>query len=322
MGHRKSLFLALAAGLCLLGPPQVLAADWKPSKTMTMVVTSGTGGAHDLLARAMGRIWPKYFGQKLIVLNVRAAGGALGVDQVVEAKPDGHTIGFVSTSTYMEQAIKPTFSWKVDDLSVLLAADTPPYVVVTGAKSPFKTWDDVRNAKRRVAIASTGDIIPDVPYIKDLTDRGVEVVTASFAKSAETRMAIESGDADLWSSVSSSLVMPPIREGRVRPLFVYSDRRAPHLPDVPTQAELGMPREWQSVRTLRIWFGPPKMPKEISASIQERMTKLLDDPEVKDWAKKEGLVDGLVNGADTAASLRDYHAVIEKNFHLFTKYGG
>jgi tripartite-type tricarboxylate transporter receptor subunit TctC len=259
---------------------------------------------------------------KLIVKNLKAAGGTLGIDQVVKATPDGHTIGFMSTSAYLSESIKQNFPWKISDLPLIVSATTPPYVVVTGAKSPFKTWAEVRNAKRRVSVASSGRIISDVAYIKDLTDKGVGVVTAVFGKSAKTRLAIESGDADLWSLVSSLLVMEPITEGTVRPLFVYAEKRHPALPDVPTHVELGMPNEWKNVRSLRIFFETPGTPKKVLASIESRMTKLFNDPSIKQWANKKGLVKSLRKGADAAESLSGYYGIIRKNFKHYTKHGG
>ncbi len=322
MGTRKALLFTLAAGLFLLAPLQASADDWKPSKNMTMIVASGSGTAYDILARAAGRLWPKYFGVKLIVKNMRAAGGGLGVDFVANAKPDGHTVGFMSTSPYLSESIRPNFPWKIADLPLIVAAATPPYVVVTGAKSPFKTWTDVRNSKRRIAVAASGRIVSDVAYIKDLTDKGVTVVTASFGKTAKTRLAIEAGDADIWSSVSSLAVMGPIKEGLLRPLFVYAEKRHPNLPDVPTHIELGMPNEWKFVRSMRMWFAPPKTPKNVVASLEAGMTKLLNDPSIKKWAKDKGLVESLVSGGDAAQSVGGYYAVIRKHFDIYTKHGG
>ncbi len=326
MGFRKSIFFKLAVRFFLLAPllapVQASGAEWKPTKTMTMIVTSGAGGAHDILARATGRLWVKYFGVKVIIKNIKGAGGALGIDTVAKAAPDGHTIGFMSTSAYLSESIKQNFPWKISDFPIVVSATTPPYIVVSGAKSKFKSWDDVRKAKRRVSVASSGRIMSDVAYIKDLTDKGVNVVTAVFGKSSKTRLAIASGDADLWSTPMSLFVMTMIAEKTVDPLFIYAEKRHPALPNVPTHIELGMPKEWKSVRSLRIFFGTPKTPKNVVDSIEARMTKLFNDPSIKQWADKEGLVKSLRKGADAAESLTGYYGIIRDNLELYKKHGG
>jgi tripartite-type tricarboxylate transporter receptor subunit TctC len=323
MGFRKTL-LNLAAGFVLLGPLPALSAEaeWKPSNNMELVVASGVGTAYDVLARAMSRLWPKYFGVSLIVQNIAGAGGGLGVDRVVKSKPDGQMIGLMSTSPYLSESIEPTFPWKIGDIPVWIAAATPPYVIVTGANSPYKTWEDLRHAKKRVAVGSTGRAIGDVPHIKDLLDHGVEVTTAVFGGTPATLAAIESGDADIWSSVASISVMEPIQQKHVRPLFVYADKRYYTLPDVPTHIEVGMAEEYKYVSSIRMWFAAPKTPANILKGLETRTTALLNDPEIKDWAKDQGLVDSILSGKQAEESIQGYAGIARKYYDVYQKFGG
>ena len=327
MGIGKTALAKLALGIGLLLPLSAVGAEapgapWKPGKNMDMIVASGVGTAYDILARAMARLWPKYFEVSLIVQNISGAGGGLGVDRVAKAKPDGQVIGFMSTSPYLSESIESTFPWKIDDIPIFLAAATPPYVIVTGGNSPFKTWDDVRKSKRRVAMGSTGRAVGDVPHLKDLIDHGVEVTTAVFGGTPATMAAIQSGDADLWSSVASISIMEPIAAGQLRPLFLYATQRYPTLPDVPTHIEVGMAEEYKYITSMRLWFAPPKTPAPILASLEARMTALLKDPEIEKWAKDNGLVDKIVSGGDAAKSAEGFVGILRKHFDIYQKYGG
>jgi tripartite-type tricarboxylate transporter receptor subunit TctC len=327
MGFSRRTLYKFALGMGLLtslpaASAEVPASTWKPDGNMEMVVASGVGTAYDILARAMGRLWPKYFGGSLIVQNVAGAGGGLGVDRVVKSKPDGRTIGFMSTSPYLSESVESTFPWKMQDIPFFLAAATPPYVIVTGGNSPYKTWEDVRKAKKRIASGSTGRAVGDVVHIKDLVDHGVDVTTAVFGGTPATLAAIESGDADIWSSVASISIMEPIKQGQLRPLFIYAAKRYPSLPDVPTHIELGMPEEAKYVNSVRLWFAPPKTPANVLQGLEQRMTALLQDPEIEQWSKDNGLVETILSGAQARENAQGFADILRRHFDIYQKYGG
>jgi tripartite-type tricarboxylate transporter receptor subunit TctC len=316
------LSFAMSLGLVAATPAFSADAEWKPNGNMEMVVASGVGTAYDILARAMARLWPKYYGVSLIVQNVAGAGGGAGVDRVMKSKPDGQMIGFMSTSPYLSETVESTYPWKVNEIPVFLAAATPPYVIVTGPNSPYKTWDDVRKAKKRVAIGSTGRAVGDLPHMKDLLDHGVEITTAVFGGTPATMAAIQSGDADLWSSVASISIMEPIKAGQLRPLFIYAAKRYPTVADVPTHIEVGMAEEYKFVNSMRLWFAAAKTPPNVLKGLESRMVALLNDPEIKQWSKDQGLVDAIVAGPDAAKAVEGYAGIVRKYYDIYQKFGG
>lgn len=312
----------VALAFALIAPLSAGAAEWKPTETTQMIVASGAGTAFDVMSRGMSKIWEKHFGVRMVVQNLAAAGGALGVDRVATSKPDGNTLGFMSRSAFLSQMLKPDFPWKIDDLPIVLGADTPPYVITTSAKSAFKTWDDVRKSKTRVKIGIAGQISTDVAVIRDLIDRKVEVTTASFGGTNQIVTALQAGDVDVWTVVASQTAMDPIKAGHVRPLFVFANQRYSLLPDTPTHIELGMPAEWTNVSAVRLWFAPIGTPVEIQAGVAKRIVSLLEDPEIKDWNYSNGFVEKILSGAEAKATQVGMHKIIADNIELFNKFGG
>ena len=316
-----------AAALALIVPLAGFAADaraqeWKPTQTMQMIVASGAGTAYDVMARGMSKHWEKYFGVKLVVQNIAAAGGSLGFDRVATSKPDGHTIGFMSRSPYIGEMMKKSFAWNLSDVPMILGADTPPYAVATGTKSPFKAWDDVRKAKTRIKIGIAGQLATDIVVIKDLLERKVEVTSASFGGTNQIVTAIQAGDVDVWTTVASQTLLDPVKAGHVRPLFTLATTRYSELPDTPTYLELGMPEEYKNVGAIRLWFAPIGTPQAIVDETAKRMTALLDDPELKDWNKTNGFVEALMSGAAAKATQDGLYKIIKDNDDIYQKYGG
>jgi len=322
MNFGKAFMSKAALALALIVPLPAGAAEWKPTDTTQMIVATGAGTAFDVMARGMSKIWEKHFGVRTVVQNMAAAGGALGLDRVATSKPDGNTLGFMSRSAFLSQMLKPTFPWKIDDVPIVLGADTPPYVVTTGSKASFKTWDDVRKAKTRVKLGIAGQISTDVAVIRDLIDRKVEVTTASFGGTNQIVTALQANDVDVWTVVASQTALDPIRAGHVRPLFVFANERYVHLPDTPTHIELGMPKEWSNVSAVRLWSAPIGTPMDVQAGVAKRMVSLLEDPEIKDWNYTNGFVEKILTGTQAKATQVSMHKILTDNMELFLKFGG
>src|SRR4051812_13184760 len=63
-----------------------------PSRPVTLVVPYAAGGAFDTVARIVGARMGELLGQSVIVENTTGAAGIIGVNRVINAKPDGYTI--------------------------------------------------------------------------------------------------------------------------------------------------------------------------------------------------------------------------------------
>src|SRR5690242_11488625 len=93
---RRSL---AAMTLCATAIVPGLAHAAYPEQPIKMVVAYATGGGTDIIARLMAQYMQKHMGNNasIVVMNRPGAGGAIGFTEVVNAKPDGYTIGFINT---------------------------------------------------------------------------------------------------------------------------------------------------------------------------------------------------------------------------------
>src|SRR5687768_11724443 len=111
-----------------------------PTKPVRFICPFAPGAGTDLTARTIAQKLGEKFGQQFIVDNRTGAGGAIGVDTVAKAQPDGYTIGLISASNSVGAATNPTLPYNMEkDLQGVTQATSLFYVLYTQPSLPFKT---------------------------------------------------------------------------------------------------------------------------------------------------------------------------------------
>ena len=120
-------------------------------KTITMVVASTVGGGYDLWARLTARHIVKHIPghPSIVVQNMPGAGNIIGANYVYGvAKPDGLTLGAVNPALYFDQLVgrsEVKFDW--GKFNWIGSPEKNDVVYYMRADTPFKTIEDLRNAK-------------------------------------------------------------------------------------------------------------------------------------------------------------------------------
>ena len=106
--------LALGVDLGMAGAQ----AETYPSKPITLIVPFPAGGPTDTVARIMSDHMKDTLGQPILVETVTGAGATIGVGRVVNAAPDGYTLGIGNWSSHVGSPALYPVSWNpVNDLS-------------------------------------------------------------------------------------------------------------------------------------------------------------------------------------------------------------
>ena len=299
--------VAVAAFATLASLPALSQGAW-PQKPIRLVVPFPAGGQLDVVARLVAdRISPA-LGQPIVVEAKPGADGNIATEQVAKAAPDGYTWLAASPPTTIQPSVRPT-SLKYDplrDFEGVALIGTSPFLFVVPASLPAKTLAEfVTYAKTR-----------DLSYAGSARGTVVHLATELFMHDAGIRMETinypgqPSAIADLitgrvqFMTLGLILAEPQLKTGNLKPLAVLDQARHPHLPDVPTVVELGMPSLVMST-----WFGiamPARTPQAIVDRVNSEIMKALASPDVIAKLETMGVDAAQPNKpADFAAFMRD-----------------
>lgn len=275
----------LQAAPLLAFPGLALAQDKYPSKPITIICPYPAGGNTDQRSRQFGRFLSTALGQPVIVDNKPGAGGNIGTEAIVRAKPDGYTIGM---GNFAPLSVNPTLFKKVNydpvkDLAPICLIERGPLVLMVRPDSPFKNVADVVAAAKakpgHLTYANGGTGGSHHLAAEMFKARaGVFITNIPYKGGAPAAMDLMGGQVDMMFEQMYA-ASANIRAGKLRPLAITSLKRSPQFPDVPTMAEQGFPgfeiSNWQGL------VAPAATPKPIIQLLNQVTNQALADPTIK-----------------------------------------
>ncbi|MCY1490312.1 hypothetical protein D9M68_240680 [compost metagenome] len=243
---RRKALQGIGAGLlatAAFGAGNAGAQTGYPDRAVRIVVPYPAGGSLDLVARTiaeqLGRHWPR----PIVVENRPGASGMIGADAVAKAPPDGYTLLLTVSSVVQTPYMytKPLFD-PMRDLVPVTDICTTNMVLTAGATGPRTLADVVRIAKQapgKLAYATYGLGSGSHLYMEVFgSAAGISLIHAPYKGEAPIVNDLLGGQIAL-GTLSPMVVRQHLRGGKLTPLAVSGDARAPMLPDVPTFEELG-----------------------------------------------------------------------------------
>lgn len=313
-GHRRGALrrtllcgLALvAAGAVLLAP--TVAAQAFPEKPIKMITPFATGGASDVIARIVATKMTSTLGQPVVVDNKAGAGGAIGMEAVAQAAPDGYTIAFNTTSTIIVVPLtRPDLTYPKRLMAVGHICNVPLVFIARPGLEANSVAELVALARRnpgKISYGSSG--IGGLPHVMGEGFKlaaNVDMLHVPYKGDAQNIPAVLSGELDTaFVAVASAQAM--IESGKIKGLAIAGSKRAPGLPNVPTFAEAGYPDS--SIDTTYGLLAPIGTPKAIVDKIADAMISAVNAPDVQDQLRRMNVIPvGAGAGAYTEVLRRD-----------------
>ncbi len=267
----------LAGAACALFH-SMAAAQAYPVKAVRIVVPVATGGATDILTRALGQRLTAAWGQQVLVDNRPGGGSNVGFEAAARSPADGYTLLMaqpaftVNVSLYKKLAYDP-----LRDFSAVTLAATGANVLVVHPSVPALTLKDfIALAKAKpgqLNYASSGN--GTTPHLSgELFNAmaGVKLVHIPYKGAGASVTDLLGGHVDL-AFVSLSSVAPQLKAKRLRALGITSAKRSALMPELPTFDEAGL-----KGYEVTGWYGvlaPAGTPKEIVNRLHADITKAL-----------------------------------------------
>jgi tripartite-type tricarboxylate transporter receptor subunit TctC len=276
---RRSFVVGTGASAATLAAGQAIAQDAYPSRTITVVSPFPPGGVSDTITRPLDAALEAVFKQPVVLENKAGAAGAVGAQFVAAAKADGYTLlthivsisGFAAVDKLFGRQPKFTNA----DFIPIARIIADPIVMIVNKDLPYKTVNDlVADAKAnpdKLIYSSSGlygaSHIPTALFARAAGNLQMRHLPTNGGGPAVT--AVLGGNVDFFMS-PTSIALPQIRAGKVRPLAVSSAQRVKSLPDVPTFKEQGYDLEYYFWVGL---FAPKGTPTPIVNILREGVNK-------------------------------------------------
>ena len=246
--HTKRQFLVsvAAAGAASTFAARHALAQAYPNRTVKIVVPGSPGGPTDVMARLIGQRLQMALGQSVIIENQAGGGGSVAATQVARAQPDGYTLLFCNTSvmaTIPAVSKKPTYDPVKDLTPVAKVSQSEQILVMHPSLPPTTLQEFIAYAKANpgnLNCAATGfGGLPHLAAEYFKSKAGVDFAVVPYKGGGESLTAVLGHQCDITFE-TTTVVLPYIREGKLKGLAISSEKRHPLAPEIPTMIEAGV----------------------------------------------------------------------------------
>jgi tripartite-type tricarboxylate transporter receptor subunit TctC len=261
-----------------------------PAKPVRFICPFAPGAGTDMTARTIAQKLGEKWGQQFVVDNRTGAGGAIGVDTVAKAVPDGYTIGLISASNSVGAATNPRLPYDMmRDLQGISQATSLFYVMYTNPSVPVNSVKDlIAYAKAnpgKLNFGSSGNYTLQ-HFSGELFNHmaGVKITHVPYKGTAAVIPAMLAGEVQLgFGSLIGTRAQ--IDAGKLKGLAITAAKRSPSI-NLPTIAESGLPGyevdQWYGVIT------SSKVPQPIVQKLYLGISEALKQPEVAQRLAHDG----------------------------------
>lgn len=263
------------------------AAQGFPNKMITMVVPYPAGGPSDFIARQIQPEMTRLLGQQILVDNIGGVGGALGIQKVLQAPPDGHAMVMASP---MELILAPiglaAVKHKPEDLR-LAGVLVKTTMIMLGRKDlPANTVDELVALARKPGAKdlSYGSVGAGSMYhlVAETFSRqtGVKMLHVPYKGAQPLLTDLMGGQIDIVFMPLAGNVGGLIKEGRVKAFGIAAKAPHPLFADIPALATSKTLQNFE----FDLWAGievPKATPDAVVDKLNKAIAQALQNPDIR-----------------------------------------
>ena len=261
-----------------------------PSKPVHIFVPYAAGGGVDILARTLGDVVSRQWGQTAVVENRPGAGGVVASQALVTAPPDGYTLIVVASGHATNPFLYPKIPYDTfKDFTPISLLASSPQILLVRTDSPFKTLGDmIAQARSKPGSLSFGHAGTGTSthlageLLKNLAR--IDLNAIPYKGGAPSINDLLGGQIPMSFNNGPESV-GQLEAGTVRALAVTTASRASFLPNVPSMAEAVPGYDTE------VWWGllgPAGMPVDLVAKLSHDFVAALNTDPVKERLGKLG----------------------------------
>jgi tripartite-type tricarboxylate transporter receptor subunit TctC len=261
------------------------AAQAWPTKPLRAIVPVGAGSSTDIVHRLVLEQLSTQIRQSIVVENRVGAGGTIGSAVVAKSEPDGYTILAHGAAHTIAPALYKSLPYDAarDFTAIAPIGISPAVLVVSPAKGMNSAAELVTAAKARPGTFNFSSVgVGSATHLsaeRFVSSAGMQATHVPFKGGAEATLDVIAGRVDFFFG-PIALVLPHIRDGKLRALAVNGLARSTTLADVPTLREAGFKNA-----EYPIWFAlfaPARTPSNIVNRLHREALNAVQTPKVRE----------------------------------------
>lgn len=274
-----------------------------PNEDITFIVPYDPGGSGDILAREWAGLMEDELGVNVTIQNNGGGAGTIGTSEILDAEPDGYTIGYGHNSPLAVQIhVNDDLPYSgPEDYTPIALIGAQPVSLSVSSDSPWETFEDFVAAaeenpgEHTIAVGAAGNV-------KDLQMRSVqEAAEVEFNITPFSGGGAEAVTAVMGGQVDSVAVNPPSVAGFVesddlRPLAVFTDGNFDGF-NVEVYDEDDYPG-MSILQDVSGIIGPAGLPEERVTVLQEAHEAVMQDQAMQEMLAEDGYVVSGVTAED------------------------
>jgi tripartite-type tricarboxylate transporter receptor subunit TctC len=290
---KRSCLMGLALASVMAWSGAALAQGAYPSKPITMILPFPAGGSTDTAGRMMANALTKILGQSVVVENVAGASGAIGMQRLIRAQPDGYTVGVGTIGTHV---IVPAISKKspydpITQFEPVGMIGSAPMMLVTKPSHKFKDIKEfaayLKANKGKVNYGSAGvGSMAHYGCVMLLSALGEDVQHIPYRGVAPAYTDLMAGQFDFLCDQPTG-ALQHVNAGKINAVAVLGNEKIAQLPKLTTASSQGL-----AGTNVRVWtglFAPKGTPPEVIKRLNDAMVQAAKDPEMRKQAAASGL---------------------------------
>lgn len=291
--HLLSAIVVCVNLLCAASP--AAAQEKFPTRPIEIIVPTPPGGGTDITARLLAELAEPMLGQKVVVVNKAGAGGTLGMSAVVQAKPDGYTLGGLWNAPLTMTPHSQAVPYSLQDYVAISLVDTAPMVMCTQPDFPANSGKEfievIRNNPNKYTYGNDGvGGTIQLSFERIFTKLGIKARPVPFGGAGETLKNFLGGHVSIYAG-SIPPIVSHVKAGAAKCLLLTSKEKSAAVPQAASLSELGIPETatylWHGI------VGPKGIPRDRIAILEKAFAQAAKSDKFRQMMEAKGVtVDG------------------------------
>ncbi len=284
-------------------------------RPITLIVPFAPGGGTDALARDLAKPLAEKLGVPVIVDNRGGAGGSIAAQQVAQAKADGHTLLFVTSTFVTSAATDRKLSYDViKDFAPIAKVGSGPLLLVVNPQTGIQSVPALIDAAKRQPdllnyVSAGPGSINHLSGELFAQRTGTRMTHIPYKGSGPATMDLIGGQAQVFFATVPT-ILSQVKSGKVRLIATTAKVRSKLFAEVPTVIESGI--KGFEVGT---WWGVVG-PKDMPTEWVQTLNRAINESSASDTLVRRFEEEGAERFAGTSA---DFGAALKQELEAWRK---